>query len=638
MSELELGTTFGDYRIEGFCGQGGMGVVYRGKHLTLGRSVALKVLAPEFADNPMFRERFKRESQIAASIDHPNVIPVYEAGEAYGRLFIAMRYVEGTDLRALLTSQARLEPAKTIELVCQLGAALDAAHARGLVHRDVKPGNVLLAEHDHVYLTDFGVTKHMNSMTEITRAGELIGTTDYCPPEQIRGEPLDARADVYSLGCLLFECLTGRTPYERGTAVATIWAHLNDPPPSPARHVDGLPDALDKVIARALAKDPDERFPSAGDVASAARAALSHTVLPTRERSVATGGAAPAELGVLVAEAASRSGSRRAEGEAPWRRRAPHIPSILSTLAVVAVLAAVLLVTGVLGGSRARVAGGKTIEVGHGPSALAVRNGAVWVVNSDSDTVSRIDAGAGKAVEPPTPVGSSPAGVAVGPAALWVSLSADGIVRRIDLSPGPVRGRSIDVGHAPGGLAIGAGYVWVTNQGDNTVTRIKRVTGEVVGEPIPVGSVPTEIVVAGRFAWVTNRASSSVTRIDAHTGEVVGEPIRVGGEPRGIAAGAGGVWVANYADDTITRIDVETGKVVGQGIAVGNDPVGVAVDGNVVWVTSHSEDALFRIDARTGSVIGEPVPVGNNPTGVAVGGGAVWVANGGGGSVTRIDQ
>src|SRR5215213_5861789 len=251
-----------------------MGVVYRATQLRLDRLVALKVIAPELAQDPGFRERFTHESRIAASIDHPNVVPVFEAGEQDGLLFLSMRYLEGTDLGKLLRAEGRLEPRRAARIVAQVGDALDAAHARGLVHRDVKPGNVLIAEGDRAFLTDFGLTKHAEDATGLTKTGQWVGTVDYVAPEQVRGEAVDARTDVYALGCVLFHALSGQIPFPRPSEIAKIYAHLSDPPPAVDWVALGQPAAMGEVVARGMAKDPDERYPSAGDLGRAARAAV----------------------------------------------------------------------------------------------------------------------------------------------------------------------------------------------------------------------------------------------------------------------------------------------------------------------------------------------------------------------------
>ena len=294
MPELEPGNEFAGCRIEAVAGRGGMGVVYRATELSLGRPVALKLLAPDRAGDEEFRERFQREWRMAASIDHPNVIPIYGAGDHDGSLYLVMRYVGGTDLHALLREQGRLDPERAAELVAQLASALDAAHAAGLVHRDVKPANVLLAG-NHAYLSDFGLTRLAGSDTELTGSGQWIGTVEYCSPEQLQGERTDARADVYSLGCVLFAALCGRPPFAQGTVTATMLSHLHDPPPMPSEL--GAPREFDRVIARALAKRPDDRYPSTGDLGRAALAAARGEAVTESERSVAVGSAAPARGG-----------------------------------------------------------------------------------------------------------------------------------------------------------------------------------------------------------------------------------------------------------------------------------------------------------------------------------------------------
>jgi serine/threonine protein kinase len=262
------------YRIEQAIGRGGMGVVYRARQLALERPVAIKLIATERAQDPVFRARFERESRLAASIEHPNVIPVYEAGEDDGLLFIAMRLVEGTDLAELLEHDGALAPARTVRLIGQLAGALDAAHAHGLAHRDVKPANVLLTRDEHLYLTDFGVAKHIGAGEGVTQAGQWVGTLDYLAPEQIRGEAVGAGADIYALAGLLHRCLTGEVPYPRDNDAAKLWAQVNAPPPAPSSVRLGLPPAIDEVIARGMAKDPAMRFQRATELADACAHAL----------------------------------------------------------------------------------------------------------------------------------------------------------------------------------------------------------------------------------------------------------------------------------------------------------------------------------------------------------------------------
>jgi DNA-binding NarL/FixJ family response regulator/tRNA A-37 threonylcarbamoyl transferase component Bud32 len=275
--QLPEGSMFAGHRIEGLAGRGGMAVVYRATDLALDRRVALKLIAPGLARDPVYRSRFTAECRLAAAIDHPNVVPVYHAGEDRGRLYLTMRFVDGSDLRTLLQRQGRLEPDRAIGLTEQIAAGLDAAHARGLVHRDVKPGNVLMTRHgeeEHAYLTDFGLTMDRSHAAELTATGVAIGTAAYIAPEQARGEPLDARADVYALAGVLYRCLTGSLPYECTSEIDTLAAHLHEPPPRLRELAPEFPAALEDVLLLALAKAPDDRPPSAGAFARAARTAL----------------------------------------------------------------------------------------------------------------------------------------------------------------------------------------------------------------------------------------------------------------------------------------------------------------------------------------------------------------------------
>ena len=342
-SELVSGTGFAGYRIERALGLGGMSVVYLATHLGLQRRVALKVIAPRLAADEDFRERFVRESRLAASIDHPNIVPIYEAGEVDGQLFIAMRYVDGTDLRGLLRGETPPSVDRVLAIADQVASALDAAHARGLVHRDVKPGNVLIARSDgplareHVYLSDFGLTKRLGSGTGLTRSGQFVGTVDYVAPEQIEGKPVDGSADVYSLACVLFECLTGSVPYVREAEVAALYAHLSDEPPHVTATRPDLPAAVDRVFARAMSKLPARRYRTAAEFVNAVRQALggSGSATSGMAPSALAGGRRPrpvAFLAVVAAAVALTAGvvfSLTRGGSAGTRSQAP--PASAST-------------------------------------------------------------------------------------------------------------------------------------------------------------------------------------------------------------------------------------------------------------------------------------------------------------------
>jgi serine/threonine-protein kinase len=276
--DLEIGGVFAGHRVDGVAGRGGMGIVYRATDLMLGRRVALKLMAPGLAADPTFRARFLSECRLAASIDHPHAVNVFHAGEHSGALYVTMRYVDGTDLRAILREQRQLDPERAVRFVGDVAGALDEAHRRGLVHRDVKPGNVLVAWRDEddeeAYLADFGLTKERAVASDLTGTGLAIGTADYIAPEQAQGRDLDGRADTYALACVLYQCLAGAVPFERDSDLDKAWAHVHEPPPDLTVVRPDLPSELGHVLARAMAKDPGERPPTSGQFARAASSAI----------------------------------------------------------------------------------------------------------------------------------------------------------------------------------------------------------------------------------------------------------------------------------------------------------------------------------------------------------------------------
>ncbi len=334
-----IGTEFAGHRIEEIIGRGGVSVVYLAEHMRLGRKVALKVLAPHLAEDEAFRERFIRESRMAAAMDHPNIVTVYDAGEVEDNLFISMRYVDGSDLGRLLRSEGALEISRVILLLSQVASALDAAHGQGLVHRDVKPANVLVENHgglERAYLADFGISKRSTTGSGLTRTGQFVGTVDYVAPEQISGEPIDGRTDVYSLGCVLFQCMSGRVPFPGDTEVATIYRQLHDEPPTLEGFLEAQ-DGIDGVIARAMSKSKEDRYATCSSLIEAARTSLAGakeapTVALASVRLIAS----PPEVEPItdVLEAPG--------GRPPGRRRVLWATLVVGTLAALVVAAFVL--------------------------------------------------------------------------------------------------------------------------------------------------------------------------------------------------------------------------------------------------------------------------------------------------------
>lgn len=339
----EVGDTIAGYRLQMQLGEGGMGVVWSAEQLALSRRAALKVIRPEYAADDDFRRRFQSEARSAAGLDHPNIVTVLDAGEDNGALFMAMTLVDGSDLRSELTSGGPLDPERAVRVIEQVASGLDTAHDAGLVHRDVKPANILLGRNDHrALITDFGIAKALDA-SNATKSGVLLGTLDYLAPEQITGTAIDARTDVYALGAVLYEALTGEVPFARDNAPARMWAHINEPPPRPSNH-PGVPTEFDAVVAIAMAKSPDDRYSTTGELALAARRALDRgvtTVPVTRETAVTSMAERSAPTRVEARSPLPPRGSRAAAASAAVKpeKRGRGLGTLALSLGLVAILA-----------------------------------------------------------------------------------------------------------------------------------------------------------------------------------------------------------------------------------------------------------------------------------------------------------
>jgi Tol biopolymer transport system component/predicted Ser/Thr protein kinase len=403
-SDLSPGTHLGAYRIERRLGRGGMSVVYLAEHLQLSRLVALKVLPSRLARDQEFRLRFERESKLAASLDHPNIVPVHDAGEADGLLYIAMRFVEGKDLGKLLREEGRLEPERALSILGQTAEALDEAHTAGLVHRDVKPANILLTaspreQYEHAYLTDFGLARAFASGSRLTRSGYYLGTIHYSSPEQFTGSNVDGRTDVYSLGCVAFECLTGKVPFERDHEPAVMFAHLQEEPPRVTAQRPDLADTVDDVVTAAMAKVPEERFPTCGQLVEALRDAVAGRTVPfvvahakTRPRVPAV----PADVPPVPAVAGALPGVPAPEAR---RSMAPLIAAIGIMVAAGIGVGGFLLTReaareGSAGASVAGTQPGAEAEEGVQPQIVFTTtkdgNDDVYVMNADGTGIRRL--------------------------------------------------------------------------------------------------------------------------------------------------------------------------------------------------------------------------------------------------------
>jgi predicted Ser/Thr protein kinase len=655
-------TIFAGHRIEEVAGRGGMGVVYRATQLALDRTVALKVIAPGLIEDDAMRNRFVRESKVAASIDHPNVIPIYYAGEEGGVAYIAMRYVPGDDLRSLVRREKRLEPRRAARLIAQVAQALDAAHAAGLVHRDVKPANVLLGPDEHVYLTDFGLTKHALSIGGATKPGHWVGTLDYVAPEQIRGERVDARADIYALGCVLYYALTGHIPFEREGDEAKLWAHLSEDPPKPSERVPRLPSELDDVVARAMAKSPDDRFPSAGDLGRAAIAAAAGERPREHERLVAVGAAAPVESPTVTAGrlAPTRVQDDDAEAETrvqtdPGRRRRAALVGVIAiALAAGVAVGAFLLNRGdkpstsatttstatptasATPGANAKVVA--EVKIGTRPNVIGANSHNVFVGSFREQRLGLIDPETNKPRRGPN-VGVGISGIEATSTSVWAVVSRQKRLYRLDPKSGRRVGHAIALPQQPTSVAMTSRSVWVglltaTKGGPDMLAQVDRRSGKITNEyPIPEGI--SSLATGDGAVWIASRRFAQLLRFDPSKGGVT-KSIRVGSNRAyDVAFGAGAVWVTSPQDDLVTRVDPNNFDKTQ--IAVGRDPEGIDVRGDDVFVANSTDNTVSRIDARSSRTVGDPIAVPVNPFAVAIEDNSVWVTCQPVNRVVRID-
>ncbi len=691
MGALTPGTVLGGCRIDAVVGRGGMGIVYRARQLDLDRDVAVKVIAPELVEDPRSRKRFLTEARAAGAVEHPNVIPVHGAGVAEGRAYLVMRYVAGDDLRTLVRRDGLPELDRAAAIAAQLGDALDAIHGAGYVHRDVKPQNVMVGADGHVYLSDFGLAKHAMATGGPTTSEQWVGTLDYVAPEQIRGERVDARADVYGLGGVVYFLLTGRVPFERASDHAKLWAHLVDPPPRPSAGRPGLPTGLDAVVARAMAKDPARRYPSAGDLGRAARAAATGERDTLPERMVAVGDAAPGTSGTTAlssgtaGEAAHETTSpardavavaAAAHGTTPpsprtvgagdaahgttspspvsdaRRRRRLLAPAALAVAAVAALAFWLGSERGREGeGSAARTTPtpaprpaaspdlprvGATIrDVGVRPRALAHAGGALWVLSIHEERIARLDPDTGRRRGVQPFVGRGAASIAGDDDVLWVAKRATSAVLGVDARSGEVI-RRIRTAVAPARVAAGPSGLWVVTRatGDSpaTLLRYDR-AGTQLLEEMPFDDGIAAIVLGGGGAWLALANVQRVMRVEpgrpARHAAWLSHPATV------LAYGAGKLWASVEEDDSVARIDRRGQAIITE---VGGRPAGIAVAGGHVFVAANTRHRVAVLDPRRmrrGPLRRLRVPA--NPYALIAAGGHVWVTGVGTNTLTRVD-
>jgi YVTN family beta-propeller protein len=587
-----IGTELLGYQIEALVGRGGMGVVYVALDPRLKRRVALKLLAPELAQDSRFRERFLAESELAASLEHPHVVPIYDAGESNGRLYIVMRYVEGRDLRSLLHRTGRLDPKRALAICAQVADALDTAHARGLVHRDVKPSNILLDERERAFLADFGLTRRSGDTDHGAFVGSSLGTPAYVAPEQIEDSDVSGAADQYALACVLFECLNGTPPFSSSSPAGLLFAHLAQPPPS-------LP-GLDDVLGRALAKSPEHRYGSCKELVDDAGSALG-LEKPSRARwpFVAAGAGAALLAGALLLALTTGHGGSQRLTPVPGNTLVAIDPHSNRT--------------------------SEEIPVGTRPGGLASGFGSLWVANRDDATVSQVDPASGR-VARTYPVGESPSGIAVAGGSIWVAGTSPTqrrvAVLRLDPQFGIVQRTATIDAVAPGtgaSIAADGSSLWVA-PATGLLSRLDPRSGRVVAQLDP-GIGPISAAARAGGVWLTDDLAGTLTEVAASRRP---RSIPVGDGPSAVAVGDGSIWVADTMDDTVVRIDPRTRRRLSV-THVGRGPSGLAIGLKSVWVANSQDGTVTRIDASSGRVIAT-IPVGSSPQSIVVADGRVWVS------------
>jgi hypothetical protein len=644
MGVLAPGTVLGGCRIEAVVGRGGMGVVYRARQLDLDRDVALKVIAPELLLDAETRDRFLSEARAAGAVEHPNVVPVHRAGLEEGRAYLVMRYVAGDDLRMLVRREGPLSPAAAAMVALQLGDALDAIHRAGYVHRDVKPHNVMVDADGHAYLSDFGLAKHALSSGP-TRSEQWVGTLDYVAPEQIRGGPVDARADVYALGGVIYFMVTGHVPFERDADHAKLWAHLHDEPRPPSTVLPGLPEELDAVVLRALAKEPERRQPSAGDLARAANAAAGGRAAPASERSVARGAAASG-----VTEIA------RTAPQPPSARRPRRAVAAVALAVLAAVAASAFLV--LRDGDRTPIANigptptptrrttapakrkgpsvGETIgSFGREPRGAAVADGTVWVISNSLDHATLLDARTmDRGAHPQIGYGASD--IAVDGNTVWVAFKSTSTLRAFDARTHE-KIHDVSVPFPPTRIAVGPSGLWAIGRTDpeddpDYLMHRDQDGARLDEQAIEFGA--SAIALGGDDLFLALERKNQVVRVQPDG--TLERAAWLANSVTDLAYGAGYLWATVAEDDIVARIDLDRRRAI-KGIACGR-PAQIAVAHGRVFVTCYLDNRVVMIDPARPERRKPPwVRTPANPLGIAAGAGHVWVTGTGRDTLTRID-
>lgn len=609
---LQPGQEIGTYRVIKKIGEGGFGAVYTAEDTAIGRQVVLKVLTTDVAGNQEMLQRFQREVEMIARLEHPYILPVYEFGQVEGDPYIAMRYMRGGSLYDALR-KGSLSWEQLLGVLEQTAEALDFAHERDVIHRDLKPANVLLDESGNAYLADFGLAKTMEGSRDLTATGGILGTPAYMSPEQVRGDKLDHRSDIYSFAIMVYESFAGENPFQVGTPMDYILKHMSEPPRPITSLVPELPSQVDTVFAKALAKEPEKRQNRATEFISQLRRAMTGEEVAVPEpasvpaqdpgdsptavgepEQVRNAGAAPTAVGEPERErnagaapiAISQREQRRGIRPLVW------VGAAVVGLVGIALVAAVLL-GGILGGSEV-----STYPVGDSPRALLSDGESVWVANFFDNTVARLTAA-----------------------------SCEG-------SPDPC-GQAEDtylVSDLPVALAHDGSSLWIASALGQTLTQMDPSSGEERGR-YPLPNVPSTLLYANGHLWTANELAGTVTKIDP-SGNVIGD-YAVGSAPRGLLWDGESIWIASEQDQLLARMDVESGEIL-NAYAVDGSPAALAFDGEFLWVALSDQGEVLKVNRSDGAML-ERLAAGSNPVALLLVGGTLWVADASGDAAIGID-
>jgi YVTN family beta-propeller protein len=614
------GQTLGQYLIQDKLGEGGMGAVYKAQQSGVNRTVVVKVLTANFKDNAQMLDRFKRELDIIAQLEHPHILPVYDFGEAEGTPYIVMRFMGGGSLLDVLERRTFTRD-QLLRALDQIADALDYAHDRNIIHRDLKPANVLLDERGNAYLADFGLARALEGSSELTKTGTIMGTPAYMSPEQGRGDKLDQRSDIYALGIMAFEALAGQPPFQAETSWKLISKQLTEAPPSIILFKPDLPYAVEEVINGALAKDRTLRPTRAGDFMKSLRAAL------------ASGGSALTAPSPL---APARAISTQAPIHAPTHSGRTNIPA---TANVVAPTTAARPVTAPQQAApttsiprTAAIAIPIVLLLGLGALVVIALTGIVIYLTRDKLFAPAVATYS---------IGTAPRAIAFDGQDLWVASGVGQFVARVqatscDAQPDPC-GKAAATYPADSlvtGIAYDGTHIWVANGIDLSLTQLDSSTGTVVAS-VPLPNVPSNLFYGGGYLWVTSSKAGHLSKVSPD-GTIAGD-YTIDGGPLAMTFDDQFLWVATEDSKQLLKIDPESGSVLSTLPIDGNTEVNaLAFDGQNLWVALQDKNEILKIDPIA-NTISAHVAVGSGPVAVMFGGQSLWVANRGSGTISRID-